>query len=91
MNITVEVVTVSSKGQIVLPADIRNKLDIKAGDRLAAFASDDCVMLKIIKLPSIEDFKKELNKLNDWAEEVGYVEGDVNKIIKDVRKQKRSL
>ena len=52
MNIYV--LTVSSKGQVVLPAEIRKQLSISSGDKLAAYASGDIIMLKVIKIPSEE-------------------------------------
>ncbi len=86
---SIDVLTVSSKGQIVLPAEIRKALSINTGDKLAIFASDDVIMLKTIKVPSVEDFKMKLDEARKWAKQVGYVESDVNEIIKDVRKKKR--
>jgi len=86
---SIDVLTVSSKGQIVLPAEIRKALSINTGDKLAIFASDDVIMLKTVKVPTVEDFKMKLDEAQKWAKQVGYVESDVNEIIKDVRKKKR--
>ena len=87
MNI--DVLTVSSKGQIVLPIEIRKALSIKTGDKLAIYAIDDVIMLKAVKVPTVEDFKLKLDEAAKWAEEVGYAEKDVNEIIKDYRKNKK--
>lgn len=87
---SIDVLTVSSKGQIVLPAEIRKALSINTGDKLAIFASDDVIMLKTVKVPSVEDFKTKLDEAQKWAKQVGYVESDVNEIIKDVRKKKEN-
>ena len=81
----VDVLTVSSKGQIVLPAPIRKALSIESGDKLAAYAIGDTVMLKPVKVPTEEDFKAWLDEAEEWASEVGYEEGDIAGIIKDVR------
>ena len=86
---SVDVLTVSSKGQIVLPAEIRKALDIETGTKLAVYASDDVIMLKTIKMPTVEEFKLKLDDAREWAESVGYKEDDVNDIIKSVRKSKR--
>lgn len=86
---SIDVLTVSSKGQIVLPAEIRKALSINTGDKLAIFALDDVIMLKTVKVPTVKDFKKKLDEAQKWAKQVGYVESDVNEIIKDVRKKKR--
>lgn len=86
----IDMLTVSSKGQIVLPSDIRKKLSITAGSKLAAYTSGDVIMLKVINLPSEDDFKNMLDEAQQWAKEVGYSENDVNNIIKSVRRNKKA-
>ena len=84
-----EVLTVSSKGQVVLPAAYRKKMSIKAGTKLASYLADDVIILKPIELPSVEEFKTQLEEARAWAASVGYQESDVNDIIKSVRENKR--
>ena len=84
-----QVLTVTSKGQISLPINIRKKLSIDTGDSLVAYATDDAIILKTIKLPSIDEFENALLQAKEWANSVGYKEDDVNDIIKSVRKNKR--
>ena len=84
-----QVLTVSSKGQISLPASIRKLLSIDRGDKLVAYTSGDVTMLKTLKLPTIEEFEKSMDEAQDWAASVGYEEQDVNDIIKSVRAKKR--
>ena len=86
----VEVLSVSSKGQIVLPAGMRKKMSIVAGTKLAAYALSDMIMLKTIEIPTEDDFKKSLDRAAAWAKDVGYKEEDVNDIIKSYRKSKKS-
>lgn len=86
----VEVLSVSSKGQIVLPMEIRKKMDIGAGAKLAAYAMGDMIMLKMISIPTESDFKKSLDEAAAWAKEAGYEESDVETIVKSYRKSKKS-
>ncbi|HCA34369.1 MAG TPA: hypothetical protein DEP00_04705 [Lachnospiraceae bacterium] len=83
-----QLITVSSKGQISLPIEIRRRLSIETGDKLVAYASGDVIMLKTLKLPTAEECKAEMDQAQAWAESVGYREEDVNDIIKSVRKRK---
>lgn len=83
-----QVLTVSSKGQISLPIDIRKRLSIDAGDKLVVYATGDMIMLKTLKLPTPEEFEASLDEARAWAASVGYEENDVNDIIKSVRKGK---
>jgi antitoxin PrlF len=84
-----QVITVSSKGQIALPISIRKQLSISNGDKLVAYTSGDVIMLKLIKLPKMEEVMSAFDDAAVWASSVGYVEQDVNDIIKSVRKNKR--
>ena len=81
----VDVLTVSTKGQIVLPASIRKALSIKSGDRLAAYAIGDTVMLKPVKVPTEDDFKSWLDEAQAWAEGAGLTPADVDSAIAEVR------
>ncbi len=45
--------TISSKGQITLPSDIRNKLDIKPKDKVEVIIRDGEIILK-----SVPSFRK---------------------------------
>ena len=84
-----QILTLSSKGQISLPIAIRRNLNIDTGDKLAVYTSGDVVMLKVLRLPSIEEFSETLDEAKEWADSVGYKESDVDNIIKSVRKKKR--
>ena len=80
-----QVLTVSSKGQISLPAGIRRLLSIDKGTKLVAYTSGDVIMMKPLKLPTIEEFEASMDEAADWAASAGYVEADVDDIIRSVR------
>lgn len=84
-----QILTVSSKGQISLPVNIRKLLSINTGDKLVAYTSGDVIMLKTLKLPSAEEFEASLDEAQKWAMSVGYEESDVDDIVKSVRGKKR--
>ena len=87
---SVDVLTVSSKGQVVLPASMRRALSITSGTKLAAYAAGDVIMLKMIEIPTERDFKSMLDEAQQWARDVGLTEDEVNNVIKSVRKNKRA-
>lgn len=86
---SVDVLTVSSKGQVVLPASMRRKLLITSGSKLAAYSLGDAIVLKVIDMPTEQDFKEMLDTAEQWAKDVGYTEADVDAVIKSVRARKR--
>ena len=83
-----QILTVSSKGQISLPVSMRRHLSIEAGDKLAAYTSGDVIMLKVLKLPTAEEFEESMEEARDWAASAGYKEEDVDDIVKSVRRKK---
>ena len=82
------VLTLSSRGQVVIPASIRKTLSIDVGDKLAAFVSDDVIMLKVLRMPSTDEFKAKLDEAQVWASSVGYAEQYAGDVITEVRASK---
>jgi AbrB family looped-hinge helix DNA binding protein len=84
-----QILTVSSKGQISIPVELRKRLSIESGTRLVAYASGAVIMLKVVKLPTIEDFDAALSEAQNLAAASGLNEDDVNTIIKSHRQRRR--
>ena len=82
---SIDVLTLSSKGQIVLPVGVRKSMSLRNGDKLVMYSEGDVIMLKPIQLPTEEEFKAQLDEAQQWAASVGYTEDDVNRIIKETR------
>lgn len=45
-------------------------------------------MLKVLKVPSAQEFKETMDKAQEWAKEVGFEESEVDEIIKEARQNK---
>ena len=43
------IVTVSSKGQVVIPAEIRKRFNLRKGKRLAVFVEDEKIVFKPVE------------------------------------------
>lgn len=59
----VETVRMSSKGQIVIPLDVREEIQAAEGTVFAVIGSKDTVVLKKITTPSKEELIKELESV----------------------------
>ena len=68
-----DVIKVSSKGQIVIPREIRKKLGVKGGEKLLVLTRDGDILLRKTRELSIEDIA---NKLEKSTSEI-----DVDKIV----------
>jgi len=92
VTISVNTVTISSKGQIVIPASIRRKIKLKKNDRLVVEEEGGRIILKpVTKLSELMGIDK--GKVNNWreileedrkAEEAGY-----DRIIKNMKTAKK--
>ena len=85
-----EITVVSSKGQVVLPKAIRAKLNLNAGSKLMVFSDGDNILLKPIKQPDIAEFREMMDAAQQWADEVGMQETDINEAIASVRRKKKT-
>jgi AbrB family looped-hinge helix DNA binding protein len=63
----------SSKGQVVIPEDIRKRLGLEAGSQFIVIAGKDAVILKTISPPSMDEFDTLIRKARLQAR--GYQEG----------------
>ena len=71
-----EIITMSSKGQIVVPKELRKEMKIDEGTNFAIFGKDDTLILKKIEVPKANEvFEKvhkwgtKLAKKKGWKEE----------------------
>jgi AbrB family looped-hinge helix DNA binding protein len=77
----------SSKGQIVIPEIIRKRLGLKAGAQFVVVGSEDVVILKAIKPPSMNKFDSLIKKARLQAKQAGLKRKDGDDAIKQVRKE----
>ena len=75
----------SSKGQVVIPEDIRKKLGLKSGSRFMVVGDKDIVILKTISPPSMKEFDDIINKARLQAKEAGLSKEDIQDTIQEIR------
>ena len=68
-KLNLELVRVSSKGQLVIPQEIREKIDIEEGDTFAVTSKDHLIVLKKIKSPILKEELADLKEVEKaWRE-----------------------
>jgi AbrB family looped-hinge helix DNA binding protein len=82
-----EITTMSEKGQVVIPQNLREHLGIKPKTKLLVFVMKDSIIMKKLDMP---DVKKEWNRIFQRMDKKGLKldESDVTKEIKAHRKVK---
>lgn len=82
-----KLVTVTRKGQVTIPEEVRKKLGIRIGSKLLVESVDkDVVLMKKIEIAkSLEDLQKYCRKL---AREIKYTPEKLWKDIERIRKQR---
>lgn len=76
----------SSKGQVVIPLDVRTRLGLKEGEKFAVMGEGDTVVLKRISMPSLADFNVLREKTAKYVAERKIKPKDVKDAIKRARK-----
>jgi AbrB family looped-hinge helix DNA binding protein len=75
----------STKGQVVIPEAIRERLGLEAGVQFVVVAEGDVVVLKVLKPPKMADFKVLLDKAQESAEAAGLSSEDIEQATREVR------
>jgi AbrB family looped-hinge helix DNA binding protein len=75
----------SSRGQVVIPEEIRTRLGLEPGAQFVVVGEDDVVVLKTLKPPRRSEFKKLLDEARRSAKESDLRPDDVDKAIRGVR------
>ena len=75
----------SSKGQIVVPKQLRKLLGFHEGEIFALFGENDTLILKRVEMPSKDEFEHLLRWGSKYAKKKGIKRKDVMKAIEEVR------
>lgn len=78
----------SSKGQVVIPEEIRKRLGLETGAQFVVVGEGDVVVLKALQAPKMADFKRLLDQAQASAEAAELTEEDVTRAIREVRTKK---
>ena len=87
----IEITKLTSKGQVVIPQEIREKVGIKEGERFLVYDSADSIILKRVKnleaAKNIKEFKTLFKSMWKTAKARDITRKDVKKEIKVVRRE----
>lgn len=81
----IDITRLSSRGQVVIPGDIRESMGLEVGTKFVVVAEGDTVILKRIGRPSNKDIDKLFSDSRRFAKKIGLKKSDVEKSIRRAR------
>lgn len=84
------VTSLSSRGQIVIPPNLRKELGMVPGIKLIMFIDGSNLLLKPVHGPKTKDFHKLIKESRILVEKKKMQSSDVRKIIKQIRNENSS-
>ncbi len=86
MNEIIEMGTVSSRGQICIPNDIREEMGLKEGNKILFLLQDDSLLVRKVNLQAFAEITK---SLKEEAKKSRMKESDAEEIVANFRKSKK--
>lgn len=79
--------TLSSKGQVVIPEEIRERLGLKAGAQFVVLGDKDVVIFKVLQPPAKRDFTALVQQARHAAKQSGLRRSEVPKAVATARRR----
>jgi len=83
----VEITSMSSRGQIVIPQNVRNRMNLKEGEKFIVVEQKNNIILTRFTLPTKDEFLQLLKKTQSHAKKHNLKERDMWNAIEKVRKK----
>lgn len=85
---TAATTTLSSKGQVVIPEDIRSRLGLKPGTQFVVIGDRDVVIFKVLEPPALREFETLVGRAKIAAKKVGMKKADIEKAVSKARRSR---
>ncbi len=84
---TIATTRMSSKGQVVIPEEIRVRLGLKTGSQFVVIGERDVVILKTLTTPDMSEFDALIREARSKARKAGMKRSDIAEATTKVRKR----
>ena len=81
----VEITSMSTKGQVVIPASMRKKLNIHGGSKLIVVQDGENILMKPIEKPRDDEFDRIMKLADEIMSESDLTEADLAEAIRESR------
>jgi len=82
---TLATTRMSSKGQVVIPENVRNRLGLEEGVQFLVVGENDVVILKTISPPAMSEFNTIIRRARNQAKAGGMKPSDIARTVAKVR------
>ena len=79
----VTITRISSKGQVVIPSEIREKMNLEEGNLIVVTETDDTICMKKLEIPSVKSWKEATKPFRDAATKSNFSKEDLKKLIEE--------
>jgi AbrB family looped-hinge helix DNA binding protein len=83
---SLDMTRLSSKGQVVIPGDVRASMGLSVGTKFVVMGDKDTIVLKRVGRPSLAEARHIFKEGQKYARRVGLKKSDVEGIIHQVRR-----
>jgi len=87
---TLDMTTMSSKGQVVIPTDIRKELGLLTGAKLMVLTDGANLLLKPVQTPKLQTFHTLIQRSRRYAKQAGLRKSTLAKALRAVRHASRA-
>lgn len=85
----IEFTKLSSKGQVVIPQEIREKLSLQEGEAFLVVTQDDTICLKKMEIPEPKTWREAVKPFREAAKKSRFTKEDLDKLIIESRKNRK--
>lgn len=83
-----ELTKLSSKGQVVIPKNIRNELKLEDGTPFLIVVNDETICLKRINMPNSKEWDRITRGFKEAARKSGFSQEDLFNLLGETRKKR---
>jgi len=80
--VSIEITSMSSRGQVVIPLNLREMMGLKEGEKFAITGKEDTIVLKKILMPSFDNFDNLMKQTQEFAKTTKLKQKDLDNAIK---------
>ena len=85
--IAIATTKMSSKGQVVIPEELRERMNLSPGSQFIVVGEGDVVILKTLTTPSMKQFDGLIREARRQARSAGMKSQDIDRAITKVRER----